>query len=146
MAWRMANIILILLCFSLFYRLTWVQRCWHRATFDSGSASVISSFLLQDVPSHDTRLVEVREAFKRTLLLGFRGKIRAYIEKKSPPAALPGALRGACAPAAARNTPCVACCGPLINALVNMPHYASVNFACDSWHRQHNHHHKNTPS
>ena len=35
--WRMANIVLI--CFSLFYRLTWVQRCWPRAIPDFGSAS-----------------------------------------------------------------------------------------------------------
>ena len=40
----------------------------------------ISSFLLQDSPRHpDTRLFEVREVFKRTLLLlGFRAYIRAY--------------------------------------------------------------------
>ena len=57
--------------FLSFYRLTWVQRCWPRATPDFGSVSVISSFLLQDIPRHpDTRLFEVREAFKRTLLLG----------------------------------------------------------------------------
>ena len=39
---------------------------------------MISSFLLQDIPRHpDTRLFEVREAFKRSLLLGFQGHIRA---------------------------------------------------------------------
>ena len=42
--------------------------------------SVIRSFLLQDIPRHpDTRLFEVREAFKRSLLLGFQAPIRAYI-------------------------------------------------------------------
>ena len=66
--------------FLSFYRLTWVQRCWPRATPDFGSASVISSFLLQDIPRHpDTRLFEVREAFKRSLLLGFQAHICAYI-------------------------------------------------------------------
>ena len=39
---------------------------------------MISSFLLQDIPRHDTRLFEVREAFRRTLLLGFRAYISAY--------------------------------------------------------------------
>ena len=52
--------------------MTWVHRCWPQATPDVGSVSVISSFLLQDIPRHDTRLVEVREAFERTLLRGFR--------------------------------------------------------------------------
>ena len=67
--WRMVNTVFI--CFSLFYRLTWVQRCWPRATTpDCGSVSVISSFLLQDIPRHpETRLLEVREAFKRSLLV-----------------------------------------------------------------------------
>ena len=56
--------------FFSFYRLTWVQRCWLRATPDFGSVSVINSFPLKDVPWHpDTRLFEVREAFKRSLLL-----------------------------------------------------------------------------
>ena len=68
------------MCFSLFYRLTWVQRCWPRATSVFGSVSVISSFLLQDIPRHpDTRLFEVREAFKRNLLLGFQARIRAVL-------------------------------------------------------------------
>ena len=40
---------------------------------------VISSFLLQDIPRHGTCLVEVREAFKRTLVLGFRAYVSAYI-------------------------------------------------------------------
>ena len=39
---------------------------------------MISSLLLQDIPRHDTRLFEVREAFRRTLLLGFRAYISAY--------------------------------------------------------------------
>ena len=65
--WRMASIVLT--CLSLFYRLTWVHRCWPRATPDFGSVSVISSVLLQDIPRHpDTRLFEVQEAFKRSLL------------------------------------------------------------------------------
>ena len=59
------------------------------------SVSVISSFLLQDIPRHDARLFEVREAFKRALLLGFRACISACIAKeKKPPAASRGALRG----------------------------------------------------
>ena len=42
-------------------------------------------------PYHNnTRLFEVREAFQRTLLLGFRGHISAYMANKTPPAALPG--------------------------------------------------------
>ena len=41
---------------------------------------MIGSFLLQDIPRHpDTRLFEVREAFKRSLLLGFQAHIPAYI-------------------------------------------------------------------
>ena len=68
----MANI--VLMCFPLFYRLTWVQRCWSRATPDFGSVSVTSSFLLQDIPKHpDTRLFEVREAFKRSFVAWFSG-------------------------------------------------------------------------
>ena len=43
----------------------------------------MSSFLLQGIPRHpDTRLFEVREAFKRTLfllLVVFRSYIRAYM-------------------------------------------------------------------
>ena len=64
----------IILMFLSFYRLTWVPRCWPRATPDFGSVSVISSFLLQDIPRHpETRLLEVREAFKRgPLLVVFR--------------------------------------------------------------------------
>ena len=46
----MVNIVLI--CFSLFYRLTWVRRCWPRAAPDFGSVSVISSFLLQGILIH----------------------------------------------------------------------------------------------
>ena len=70
---------------------------------------MISSFLLQDIPRHpDTRLFEVREACKRSLLLGFQAHIRACIALFSPPAALRGPLRGACAPAA-RIKSCVAC-------------------------------------
>ena len=91
--WRMANRVLIR--FSLFCRLTWVQRCWSRASPDFGSVSVVSSFLLQDIPRHpDTRLFEVREAFKRSLLLDFQAHIRAYIAIFSPPAALRGPSGG----------------------------------------------------
>ena len=83
--WRMANIVLI--CFSFFHRLTWVQRGWPRAIPDFGSVSVISSFLLQDIPRHpDTRLFEIRETFKRSFSLGFHAHIRAYIAILSPPA------------------------------------------------------------
>ena len=61
---------------------------------------MISSFLLQGIPRHtDTRLFEVREAFKRCYF-GFQAHIRAYIAYFSPPA-LRGPLRRACAPAAA---------------------------------------------
>ena len=77
---------------------------------------MISSFLLQDIPRHDTRLFEVREAFKRTLLLGFRAYICSHIAKKSPPAVLPGPLRGA------RGGCCGGDAGPLINALVHATH------------------------
>ena len=53
-------------------------RGWPRATPDFGSVRVISSFLLSDIPRHpDTRLFEVREAFKRSLLV-FR-RIFAHI-------------------------------------------------------------------
>ena len=83
--------------FLSFYRLTWVQRCWPRATPDFGSVSVITSVLLLDIPRHpDTRLFEVREAFKRSLLLGFQARIRAYIAGVSPPAALRGPSGGPC--------------------------------------------------
>ena len=59
----------------------------HRSTPDFGIVSVNSSFLPQDIPRHpDAHLFEVREAFKRTLLLGFRAYIRAYIAFCSPPA------------------------------------------------------------
>ena len=91
-----------------------MQRCWPRATPEFGSVSVISSFLLQDVPRHpETRLLGVREAFIRSLLHGFQAHIRAYTAFFSPPVAalrgpsrgpsrgaLRGPLRGACAPAA----------------------------------------------
>ena len=63
--------------------------------------SVISSFLLREIPGHDTRLFEVGWAFKRTLLTAFRAYIsgfRGISQKTSPPAALtarpPGALPG----------------------------------------------------
>ena len=83
--WRMANIVSI--CFSIFYRLTLVQRSWPRATPDFGSVSVILSFLLQDIPRHpDTHLFEVQGAFKSCVLLGFQVHIRAYIAFFSPPA------------------------------------------------------------
>ena len=55
---------------------------------------MISPFLLEDVPRHDTRLFEVREAFKRTLWLGFRAYISERVANKSPPATLPGGLPG----------------------------------------------------
>ena len=55
---------------------------------------MISLFLLQDITRHpDTRLFEVREAFKQCLLLGFLAHIRAYIAFFSPPAALREPLR-----------------------------------------------------
>ena len=46
--WRISNVVFIL--FSLFHWLTWVQRCWPRATPDFGSVSVMSSFLLPRYP------------------------------------------------------------------------------------------------
>ena len=62
---------------------------------------MISSFLLQDIPRHtDTRLFEVREAFKRSLLPGTWFSVaysRIYRNIFSPPPALRGPLRGACA-------------------------------------------------
>ena len=75
-----------------FYRLAWVQRCWPRATPDFGSTSTImtaiSSFLLQDIPRHpDTRLFDVRGAFKSSSLLGFR-PTHIYRAIVLPPAAL----------------------------------------------------------
>ena len=74
---------------------------------------MISSFLLQDIPTHpDTRLFEVREAFKRSLLLGFQVHIRAYIAIFSPPAA--GVLRCLASPVALSATDAET----LINALV----------------------------
>ena len=51
---------------------------------------MISSILLQGIPRHDTRIFEVREAFKRTSFPGFRADISAHISKKTPPASLPG--------------------------------------------------------
>ena len=49
----------------------------------------------QNLP--DTRLCEVREAFKRTSFrLGFRAYIRAYIVAFPTSTALRGASRGAC--------------------------------------------------
>ena len=73
----------MLICFSIFYRLTWGQRCWPRSEF--GSVSVISSFILQDIPRHDTRIYfrGLREASKRTLLLGVRASISAYIAQNA---------------------------------------------------------------
>ena len=84
--WRMVTIVLI--CFSLFLSIDLgaamlaPSYSWLRE-----SASVISSFLLQDIPRHpDTRLFEVREAFKRSfLLLGFQAHIRAYIATDGEP-------------------------------------------------------------
>ena len=56
---------------------------------------MIISFLLQDIPRHpDTRLFEVREAFKRGLLLDFQAHVRVYIAIFSPPAALRAPSRG----------------------------------------------------
>ena len=57
-----------------------MQRCWPRATPDFGSVRVFSLFLPQDMPRRpDKRLFEVREAFKRSLLLGVQAHIRADI-------------------------------------------------------------------
>ena len=70
------------------------QRYWPLATPDFGSVSAISALLLQDIPRHpDTRLFEVREAFKRSSLLGFQVYIGAYIAMVYPVVA-PGALTG----------------------------------------------------
>ena len=54
----------------------------------------MSSFLLQDIPRHDTRVIEVREAFEHISLLGFHANISAYTAKKKPPAAPAGVFRG----------------------------------------------------
>ena len=79
--WRISNI--VLLCFSLFYRLTWV------------SVSVLSSFMHQDISKHpETRLLEIREAFERSLLPGCQAHIFAHISHFFR----------------LRNTPCVTCC------------------------------------
>ena len=43
---------------------------------------MIGSFLIRGIPRHDTRLFEVREAFKHTLLLVLRAYICAYIANK----------------------------------------------------------------
>ena len=118
-----------LICSPLSYRLTWVQRCWPRATPDFGSFSVISSFLLQDMPRHpDTRLFEVREAFKRSLLLGFQAHIRAYSAFFSPPAVHRGASRTTrlAWPVALRATDAE----PPINTLVRMYVYSCSCFIC----------------
>ena len=40
---------------------------------------MINSVLLEDIPRHDTRFFEVREAFEHALSLGFRAYIRAYL-------------------------------------------------------------------
>ena len=91
---------------------------------------MVSSFL-QDIPRHDARLVEVREAFKRTLLPCFRAYISAYIgrEKKRLRRPSRGGL-DPCGGLARRHAP-QACCavspvavpatgvGPLIKALVH---------------------------
>ena len=81
---------------------------------------MINSFLLQDIPRHpDTCLFEVREAFKRSLLLGFQAHIRAYIAFFSR-GALRGPLRGACAPNTRRRRVALRATDaePLINTLV----------------------------
>ena len=64
---------------------------------------------------------EVREAFKRTLLPGFRAYIIEYIAKKSHPGALPGDLRpcGELARLASPVAVLATDAGPLINALVH---------------------------
>ena len=84
---------------------------------------MISSFL-QDIPRHDTRLFEVREAFKRTLLFGFCAYIRAYIAKKNASGDPPGGPSGGLAHrtcAAGLGSPVAVPAtdaGPLINALI----------------------------
>ena len=48
---------------------------------------MIILFLLHDIPRRpDTRLFEVREGLKRSLLLGFQAHIHAYIAFFPPPA------------------------------------------------------------
>ena len=128
----MPNIMLIV-CSSLFYRLPWVQRCCPRATPDFGSLSVISSFVLQDIPKHDTHLFEVREAFKRFLLPGFRAYISAYIAKKKRfrrPSRPPGTPAGACAPVAGACAPVAGACAP-----VAVPDAAGPLIPCPDKHR-----------
>ena len=79
---------------------------------------MISSFLLQDTPRHpDTRLFEVREAFKRSLLLRFQAHIRPYTSQFFRlRAALRGPSGGPCGGLARLRHATRA--EPLINALV----------------------------
>ena len=81
---------------------------------------MISSFLLYDIPRYDTRLLEVREAFKRTLLLGFRAYISAYFEvyrKKIAAGGPPGGPSGAPAGSTRRRRVARARCFVLHGAL-----------------------------
>ena len=72
----------------------------------------MSSFLLQDIPRHDTRVIEVREAFEHISLLGFHPNISADTAKKK---SLRRLLRGSFG-APSCNTPYVACCCPATDA------------------------------
>ena len=77
---------------------------------------MISSFLLQDTPRHpDTRLFQVREAFKWSSLLGFQAHIRAYIAifSRAPAGGLRRRATRLASPVAPRATDA----NPLINAL-----------------------------
>ena len=106
----MANLILIYyfeaISFSLFYQLTWVHRCWPRATPDFGSLSVITSFLLQDIPRHpDTRLFGRHlHALSCLVFEHIFAHVSHFFASGGPPGVLPGFLRGAGA-LVARNTP-----------------------------------------
>ena len=67
------------MCFLSFLSIDLGAAMLARASPDFGSVSVISSFLLQDIPRHpDTRLFEVREEFTRSLFIGFQAHSRIY--------------------------------------------------------------------
>ena len=98
----MANTVLIR--FSLFYRLTWVQLCWPRATPDFGS---VKCYELVSAPRHPkaswyTPFRGSRGVYTQ-FVTWFSGAYSRIYAIFSPMAALRGPLRGACAPA--RNTP-----------------------------------------
>ena len=79
--WRMVNIVLVLIYFSFLpIDLGAAMLAPSNSCPDFGSVGVISSFLFQGIPRYpDTHFFEVREPFKRSLLVDFQAHIRAYI-------------------------------------------------------------------